>query len=350
MDKKIKQLIIITLSLLSLYLIYLLSPGILSILKFIFKIVLPFLIGFVVAFTLLPLVEYLTKNGTPRKWSVFIVVFITFLVIIALFSILIPILVKELVEITNNLPLYITKISNFLDNLSNKLSFLPDDLKPTPKNIETLFFNNINTLIDYLIRIIQKTFSYFLVIIISPILTIYFLLDFDKIQEWFKRNSSGIKYQKRRLMLVEIKDTMKAYLKGIFWVMIILTILASLGFYFVGLDYAFVFGLIVGITDIIPYLGPYIGGSIVFFATLTISLKQALLALIIIVIIQIIESSFLTPKIQSHQVKTHPILVILALAFFGEILGIFGMLIAVPMLSIIQTIYKTHFLEKNKHF
>lgn len=349
MERKIKQLIIIALALLSLYLFYLLVPGILQVLKFLFKIFLPFLIGFVIAFTLLPLVDYLTERGTPRKWSVFIVVFVSFFVIVALFSILIPILIKELAEITNNLPHYMQKLNTILNRLSDKLSFLPDEFKPSPKNIETLFLNNINFLINYLIRIIQKTFSYFLVIIISPILAIYFLLDFDKIQAWLKKNSSGIKFQKRREMLIEIKDTMKAYIRGIFWVMTILTILASLGFYLVGLDYAFVFGLIVGLTDIIPYLGPYIGGTIVFLTTLTISTKQALLALIVIIIIQIIESSFLTPKIQSHQIKTHPILVILSLAFFGEILGIFGMLIAVPMLSIAQTIYKTQILSKNRH-
>ena len=70
MDQKMRRLIMIVLALIAVYLLYLLLPGIVVVLKFVFRVVLPFIIGFVIAFILYPLVNYLNKQGIPRKLSV----------------------------------------------------------------------------------------------------------------------------------------------------------------------------------------------------------------------------------------------------------------------------------------
>ncbi|MFA6595338.1 MAG: AI-2E family transporter [Bacilli bacterium] len=336
MDQRMRRLIMIVLSLITTYLLYLLLPGIMVVLKFAFRVLLPFVIGFVIAFILYPLVNYLNKHGIPQKMSVFVVVLLSVFLIVSLFSFIIPLLIDEISAIMNNIPHYISRISDILENLSDRLEFLPENVRPTPENIESLILSNLNAVMNYFARIIQRTFSYFFVLIISPMLAIYFLLDFDKIESWLREKSAGAQMLKRRLLLIELKDTMQAYFKGVFWIIIILSCLSTLGFTIVGLDYALIFGLIVGFTDIIPYIGPYIGGAIVFMGALTVSFNHALRSVIVIVIIQLIESSFLTPKIQGHHIKAHPILVVFALAFFGEILGIFGMLIAVPVLAVTQ--------------
>ncbi len=347
MDQKMRRLIMIVLALITVYLLYLLLPGIVVVLKFAFRVVLPFIIGFVIAFILYPLVNYLNKQGIPRKLSVFVVVCFSLFVIAGLFAFIVPILISEIGAIMENIPRYIARIGDILDNASENLDFLPENLRPTPKNIESLILNNLQAFLDYFARILQRTFSYFFVLVISPMLAVYFLLDFDKIENWLREKSSGSAMLKRRLLLIELKDTMQAYFRGVFWIIVILSALAALGFKIVGLDYALVLGLIVGFTDIIPYIGPYIGGVIVFVGALTVSFNHALRSLIVIVIIQFIESSFLTPKIQGHHIKAHPILVVFSLAFFGEILGIFGMLIAVPVLAVTQILVRALKKQKN---
>jgi predicted PurR-regulated permease PerM len=114
----------------------------------------------------------------------------------------------------------------------------------------------------------------------------------------------------------------------------------------IGLDYSILMALIIGLTDVIPYIGPYLGGALAATYAFSISTNKAISVIIIVAIVQLVESNFLTPFIQSHRVKTHPILVVLSLTFFGATLGFFGLLIAVPVLAIVQTTIK--FLLKKR--
>ena len=125
-------------------------------------------------------------------------------------------------------------------------------------------------------------------------------------------------------------------------VIVLLTIASSVVFMFLKIDYPFLFGLIIGITDIIPYIGPYIGGGIVGIFVLVSRPDKLVFIIISIVILQFIESNFLVPKIQSKTLETNPILVMLSVTFFGEIMGIFGMLIAVPLEKIVEIIIFTY--------
>ena len=117
---------------------------------------------------------------------------------------------------------------------------------------------------------------------------------------------------------------------------------------FLKIDYAFLFGIIIGVTDIIPYIGPYIGGALVSVFVLVSRPEKLIFVIISIVILQFIESNFLVPKIQSKTLKTNPILVILSVTFFGEIMGIFGMLIAVPLEKIVEIIINSYTYNKKK--
>jgi predicted PurR-regulated permease PerM len=171
----------------------------------------------------------------------------------------------------------------------------------------------------------------------SIVLMIYFLIDFDKIIEWLKLKSDSFKKIKLKEYLVDIKDTMQAYFKGVILVSSILILLSFILFTIFDIDYAFLLAIVIGITDIIPYIGPYIGGGLAVIVALTTSLKKAIIVLIIIVILQGLESWLITPKIQSKSIKVHPILVLLSLIFFGSIWGVIGMIVAVPLLAIIQT-------------
>ena len=143
-----------------------------------------------------------------------------------------------------------------------------------------------------------------------------------------------------------IKKSLRNYIKGVLIVMAILSIASSICFLILKIDYAFLFGIIIGVTDIIPYIGPYIGGAIVVIFTIVTNPSKVIILIIVIVVLQLLESNFLVPRIQSKTLETNPILVLLSIAFFGEILGIFGMIIAVPLVKIIEIIVKTFFVQK----
>ncbi len=331
------KLINIALVLIILLLFFNVFPYLIDILNFIFKLLLPFLIGFTFAFILLPVVNFLVKHKFNRKLAVFLVVVIFLGTITLGLYLVFPMLIEELYIIIQKIPDYISFLEQKVNYLESKLDFLPIELIPSYDHLEEVVINYLMNLLNSFFNIIKNGMTYIITSLMSIVLMIYFLIDFDKIIEWIKTKSDSIKKIKLKEYLIDIKDTMQAYFKGVILVSSILIFLAFILFTIFNIDYAFLLAIVIGITDIIPYIGPYIGGGLAVIVALTTSLEKAIIVLIIIVILQGLESWLITPKIQSKSIKVHPILVLLSLIFFGSIWGIIGMIVAVPLLAIIQT-------------
>lgn len=348
MDLKMKKLINLVLILIAGFFIFQIYPNLLRVLYFVVKLSLPFILGFTGAFILLPLVDFFERHHFNRKGVVIVVCLVFVGLIIAFLGWLVPILFNQIGILIENLPQYLDNVEEKIDRLCEKLSFLPDEYQPTPENIGLFIQNNINHIYDFFLNFIQDTFSYIYILIVTPVLLFYFMLDYNKIVEGIKK--WALRHEKKMIpdMLRDMKNTMRAYFKGIVLVMIILSIVSALCFKLIGLELALLWGIIIGITNIIPYVGPYIGGVVVALFTLTTLPSKLLMVIIIVVILQIIESNFITPNIESKTVKTHPLLVIFFLTFFGQIFGIFGMIIAVPVLSLLQIVLKYGVILKNK--
>ena len=128
--------------------------------------------------------------------------------------------------------------------------------------------------------------------------------------------------------------------------MIILFIIFTIIFTLFKVENAMIFALIIAITNIIPYIGSWIGTSLPVLYILLSSYNKAIIILIICIIIQILEADVLTPLIQGKKTQLHPLIIMLSLLFFGSIYGFIGMLIAVPMAAIINITIK-HYPIKN---
>lgn len=348
MDLKMKRLINVVLVLIALFFVFQIYPRLLGILYFVIKLGLPFILGFTGAFILLPIVDFFERHHFNRKGVVIVVCLLFIGIIVAFFAWLVPIVFNQVGILIENIPQYLENIEEKINMLCEKLSFLPDEYLPTTTNIGLFIQKNIDHIYDFFLHFIQDTFSYIYIMIVTPVLLFYFMLDYNKIVDRIK--DWAVKHEKKMIpdMLREMKNTMRAYFKGIVLVMIILSMVSALCFKLIGLELALLWGIIIGITNIIPYVGPYIGGVVVALFTLTTMPGKFLMVIIIVVVLQIIESNFITPNIESKTVKTHPLLVIFFLTFFGQIFGIFGMIIAVPVLSLLQIIIKYGNILKNK--
>ena len=128
--------------------------------------------------------------------------------------------------------------------------------------------------------------------------------------------------------------------------MLILFIFASISFFIIKLPGFIILAFLIAITNIIPYIGPYIGGIPAVLIGLSLSTKLGIITLIIIVILQIVENSFIQPFIMSKSLKLNPILIIIGLIIFSHFFGIVGMIISTPVVSIIKILYD--YYKKNK--
>ena len=114
----------------------------------------------------------------------------------------------------------------------------------------------------------------------------------------------------------------------------------TVGFSIVGLESALLFGLFCGITDLIPYIGPWLGTAVATIVGLTQSPLVGLGVLIIAVIVQLVESYVLQPIVMSKATNIHPVTIICGLLIFGYFFGVWGMVLATPILSIFKVIWK----------
>ena len=165
-------------------------------------------------------------------------------------------------------------------------------------------------------------------------------MDYNNIKDKLKSYLLKHKLKFIYYFLREADEGVGAYFRGLILVMNLMAMAAGLGFYFVGLDYPLLFGFIVGYTNAIPIIGNYIGGIPAIFFALTKSFELALLSLVVIVIVQLIESNIVTPYIQSKSIDSHPLLILLAFIIFGRYFGFLGMVFAIPLLAIFLLIIK----------
>ena len=100
-----------------------------------------------------------------------------------------------------------------------------------------------------------------------------------------------------------------------------------------------VFGLFCAITNVIPYIGPYIGGAPAVLVGFSMSPMTGICALIAVVIAQLLESYFLQPLVMGKTMKLHPVTIMIGLLVFGHFFGILGMIFATPTISILKTIF-----------
>lgn len=144
--------------------------------------------------------------------------------------------------------------------------------------------------------------------------------------------------------LLDVDDSLGDYIRGQLLVCLILGAVAGITFWIFGLPYPLILGLISGITNVIPYFGPFIGAVPALLIAMTISVKAVLVVVITVFVLQFLEGNVLSPFIVGRSLKMHPVVIMLALLAGGELAGIVGMILAVPAAAVLK-VMMIHFLR-----
>lgn len=348
LNERIKKLIYILLLAIIAYMTILLLPFFSKVLTYIFSLFIPFLIAFVLSFILQPIVEFFKRKGLKRPLAVTVVVVLFLAIIIIAVTTSLPYLLREITTLIDSIPNIVGELEKLTNNFAKKFSFLPPDYQPTFDNISYYLTDKLSSLSSIPEKILSRFLSYLSVVVLVPMLTIYFLLDYERIFCYIRNKLIEHDKIHFRNYLGELNKTMSSYFRGMFVVMIIFSMTATTVFLFIGLDFALFFGIIIGVTNVIPYLGPYIGAAFPVVYAFIDSPQKAILVALVCYIMQFLETNFLTPFVHSRNLKIHPILIILSLIVFGNLFGILGMVFAVPTLSIIYITLKYYPKRKEK--
>ncbi len=306
------------------------------------SVISPFFIGFVVAWLLRPIVLKLNKKIKNNTLSS-IIVFATFVIIfIGLLYIFIPTVYDEVNEIVGMLPGFVERITLKINNIFTSLESNGLNLKDfQSKLLDTI--NNYSSdiasdLPNTIINIVMTLFSGVGTFVMGTIIGIYLLIDYENIGRYFKKIIPANIRDDVNYLAVKMGTEVRKCVNGTFVVAFMVLICDSIGFALVGLKAPILFGLICGLTDLIPFIGPYIGGGIAVMIGLTQDPLIGIGALIICVIVQTVENYILQPIVMSKASQTHPVIIIIALLVFGHFFGIIGMILAAPILTILRVI------------
>lgn len=317
--------------------------GIFKFISNILAVISPLFIGVFVAWLLNPIVNKLNKKGVNRVLGT-IFTYIVFLVIVYLvMSSLIPILLDELNSFVKSVPSYLDSLKGYTDNIFDKLSSPNFDITSTKldfyKQIETLVTNFTAKSPEMLVNTIKTFFSTLWSFVIGMIIGLYLLFDFDNS---IKKIISFIpkKYQKTIDDICSKMDTtLKNFIQGTLIDASIIFFSCAIGFWFAGLKAPLLFALFCAVTNIIPYIGPYIGATPAVLVGYAQGPLVGTAVLIVNIIIQGIEGNFIQPLVMSKTMKLHPVIIIVGLLVFGYFFGILGMIISTPIISLFKVLF-----------
>ena len=317
------------------------ESGIFSTILSILKTLSPLFIGICIAWLFNPIVTKLQKKGMSRGLAAVFLYLVTITVFSIVMSILVPALLTQITDFANNLPSIISDLGRQTDKFFISLGEM---INSDGLSLKQQFLGSINvddltsSLPANIINSLSGFLSGLLVFFVSIIIGFFLLVSFDKIE-------SVLGFIPKRLRddtvgLVRAVDAaLSTYVVGTILDCTFIFIITAIGLYLVGLKGALLFGLFCGITNVIPYLGPYLGGAPAVIFGFAQSTTTGLLVLLVIAVIQFLEGNLLQPLILSKTTKLHPVSIMISLLIFGYFFGMVGMLISTPTIATFKAMF-----------
>ena len=320
----------------------------------ILSILSPLIIGVVIAWLFDPIVSALKKRGLSRTVGSVLTYLIFFCIIALVLGTLIPLLSTQFNELVKIVPNIVNSVQNWIDNIFNKLGNIDgfDAVSFQNKLFEQLdIFSDkmTNDLPSITVNVVKALFSGLGTFIVGLIIGFFLLVSCENVTETllaylpkrYRHDTKGLIY--------EINNSLRRFVRGALFDSTVIFVISSLGLWLVGLKAPMLFGLFCGLTNVIPYAGPYIGGAPAVIVGFSQSPTTGLLVLAVIVVIQFVEGNFIQPVIMSKSTKLHPVTIISGLLLFGYFWGIIGMFVSTPIIGVIKSVFM-YFDEKYEFF
>ncbi|MEX2651109.1 MAG: AI-2E family transporter [Acidimicrobiia bacterium] len=298
-------------------------------------------------FLLEPMVRVFQRIRLPRVVSVIFAFLVVVALILAVVALILPTIRVQAQEVGEQLPdLYLagidwaremgTKLGVDVDEILSQQAI--EDWLNDPANQETVG----NLLLGFGAgagQVIRGVTEAIAVLVLAPVLAIYILIDLER----FKSNSLNITPPRHReetaFVAGEVSTAMGSFVRGQLLVSVIVGIASSFGMWLIDLPFWLIIGILAGFLNLIPFLGPVVGGALAaLVALLNGDLSQAIWAVLIFVAIQQVDNHVITPLVQRARVNLSPLVIILALIIGGSVAGLLGVLVAVPMTAAIRII------------
>jgi predicted PurR-regulated permease PerM len=289
-------------------------------------IVIPLAFAGILSLVMLPLVKRIERK-TGTTWAVVIVLLGSTIV----FAVLGWLLVNQIINLVNDLPNLETKTDDFIEQTSSRVHERFGISTAEQKKMIQDFLKSVTTFMGTVLLTTSNTLS---TLIQIPIYIFLFLIYREKFRLFFLSFVPDEQLTWKK----DIENVVQGYISGLMLVTLIIAALNTTGLLILGIDHAIFFGILSGVLTIIPYVGIFIGALMpVMMALITKdSVWYAVGVVGVFTVVQFMEGNFITPRITGSKVSINALAAIIALLIGGKILGIAGMILAVPAIGIMK--------------
>lgn len=319
----------------------------------------PFILGFALAYLLDFILRFYEKKVLEKEFFKklklkskrgigLILTYLTATIFVGLFiQFVLPQLIDSIVGLVNDIPAYINDANKFINNVIGNLNI--------EEHYLVIINEKLNSMLDYIINastnlipmvgaLLKNTLSSVWNIVLGIIISIYLLIEKEKFFALNKKMTFGIFPKRAAERIIELthrsNDTFGKFLSGKILDSLIIGILTFVILTIVKMPYTLLISVIIGITNIIPFFGPFIGAIPSVIIVLFVSPMKAFWLIIIIFIIQQIDGNIIGPKILGDSIGISAFWILFSILVAGKLLGFVGMIIGVPLFAVVYSVIK----------
>lgn len=317
--------------------------GVLFTLKSLFV---PLLISLFIAMILRPLVTYFESKGFSQT-KIIVSIYSSFFIVTTFgFFIILPMISAQLSDFTTKLPIYMTRLEEyaiFLQTyINSKISFI--DFSNFIQDFKDSFTQNISGLSTYLTSYISNIMNLLTYAMLVPFFSFFILKDMHLMNKTLLHYVPNRYFEVFVLLFNKIGNSIQLYIRGQLIDASFVGIMTAIGLSIIGFPFALLVGLIAGIGNFVPYFGPILGAIpavLIILVTPEWATGTGVLSVIaVFMIVQAIETIFVYPVAVGNSVNIHPLIIIFALLVGGELAGILGMIVVIPLVAIIKVTFE----------
>lgn len=293
----------------------------------------PLLLSMFLYYLLRPVVKYMEKYKIKRSLAI-LIIYVVFTIILLWF------ILSQWPKLTNQMVSFVNGFPDILADVKFQLSKLEDSewlasLFPSDNNIVATITEYLNKGFSSITNYVGKFFSFVsnfaIVLFTTPILLFYMLKEGDKLGSKMVR-ATPVRFRRDMLSVItDIDKMLSGFIVGRVLVNIALGILMYIGFLIIGLPYAFLLTVLAVIANFIPLIGAILSSIPIIIVGLTQSPATAIWALIIILAAQQVQDNLIAPYVFGKSMDIHPLTTIILVLGAGNISGIVGMIVIIPV-------------------
>lgn len=333
------------------------------------KVAKPIIFGFAMAYILNPLNDFFTNRYSRvkilkkscRMWGVVTVLLLIIAALILLASAIVYSVTHQLQianvdEVFGAVTALTNSVTDFYESMMTKLEGLDihsEQIASYVNELSGAVMGFLQNIANSIIGSVSNIVGYFTTLMFGFIIGIYFMIDGHSMVSYFSDVADAVLPDKTntkiRHILRDVDEVFSGYIRGQLMDVLFMIVATSAAMMLTGISLAPIIGLLTGLANLVPYLGPFVGYTSIILISVVEGKYQVMIASIIaLFIIQTLDGNIIEAKFLGKSIKVHPLLIVIFLIFGNAIGGIWGMLLAVPVGAYFQKVF-TNYVEKRKN-